>query len=134
MVECATHLAGIAIERERADAELRAAETRYRSLVERLPAITYIAEVGVLGAWHYVSPQIQSILGFSPAEWKQDAANWINHIHPEDREHALEFDAQFVANGGRMRTEYRMLSREGKVLWFRDEAVTLGRHSGSTPR
>ena len=126
MIECATHLAGVAIERERSDAKLRAAETKYRTLVERLPAITYIAEVGVLGPWHYVSPQIQSILGFSPAEWKQDAANWINHVHPEDREQVLEFDAQFIANGGRMRTEYRMLSREGRVLWFRDEAVTLG--------
>ena len=133
MVECATHLAGIAIERERADAELRAAETKYRTLVERLPAITYIAEVGVLGPWHYVSPQIQSILGFSAAEWKQNSANWINHIHPEDREQVLEFDAQFVANGGRMRTEYRMLSREGKVLWFRDEAVLLGDTAGPTP-
>ncbi|HLW88132.1 MAG TPA: ATP-binding protein [Terriglobales bacterium] len=125
MVECATHLAGIAIERERSDAELRAAETRYRTLVERLPAITYIAEVGVLGPWHYVSPQIESILGITPAEWKENSANWINHVHPEDREHVLAFDSQFVANGGRMRTEYRMLSREGRVLWFRDEAVTL---------
>jgi PAS domain S-box-containing protein len=133
MVECATHLAGIAIERERSDAELRSAETRYRTLVERLPAITYIAEVGVLGPWHYVSPQIQSILGFSPAEWKQDAANWINHIHPEDREHVLAFDAQFIANGGKMRTEYRMLSRAGKVLWFRDEAVTLDDAPGAAP-
>ncbi len=49
MIERATHLAGVAIERERSDAKLRAAETRYRNLVERLPAITYIAEVGVLG-------------------------------------------------------------------------------------
>jgi PAS domain S-box-containing protein len=133
MVECATHLAGVAIEREHSATELRAAETRYRTLVERLPAITYIAEVGVLGPWHYVSPQIQSILGFSPAEWKQDAANWINHIHPDDREHALAFDAQFVANGGSLRTEYRMLSREGKVLWFRDEAVTLHDAPGNAP-
>src|SRR5580704_9972917 len=133
MIECATHLAGVAIGRERSDAELRAAETRYRTLVERLPAITYIAEVGVLGPWHYVSPQIQSILGFSPAEWKQDAANWINHIHPEDREHVLAFDAQFIANGGKMRTEYRMLSRAGKVLWFRDEAVTLDDAPGAAP-
>ena len=133
MVECATHLAGIAIGRERADTELRAAETKYRSLVERLPAITYIAEVGVLGPWHYVSPQIQTILGFSPAEWKQDAANWVNHIHPEDREHALAFDAQFVANGGSLRIEYRMLSRDGKVLWFRDEAVMLDDGAGHTP-
>jgi PAS domain S-box-containing protein len=133
MVECATHLAGIAIEREHADVELRAAETRYRTLVERLPAITYIAEVGVMGPWHYVSPQIQSILGFSPAEWKGNSANWINHIHPEDREHVLAFDAHFVANGGRMRTEYRMLSREGKVLWFRDEAVLLKDSAAQTP-
>jgi PAS domain S-box-containing protein len=133
MVESATHLAGIAIERERSDAELRAAENKYRNLVERLPAITYIAQVGVLGPWHYVSPQIQSILGFSPAEWKQNSANWINHIHPEDREHVLAFDAQFVANGGKMRTEYRMLSRAGKVLWFRDEAVLLDDAAGPTP-
>jgi PAS domain S-box-containing protein len=133
MIECATHLAGIAIERERADAELRSAETKYRTLVERLPAITYIAEVGVLGPWHYVSPQIQSILGFAPEEWKRDAANWVNHIHPEDREHALAFDAQFVANGGSLRVEYRMLSREGNVLWFRDEAVTLENTQGHTP-
>jgi PAS domain S-box-containing protein len=133
MVECATHLVGIAIERERGDAELRAAETRYRTLVERLPAITYIAEVGVLGPWHYVSPQIQSILGFSPAEWKQDSANWVNHIHPEDREQVLTFDAKFVANGGSMRTEYRMLSREGRILWFRDEAVVLEDAAGNTP-
>ncbi|MGO9125109.1 MAG: ATP-binding protein [Terriglobales bacterium] len=133
MIECAIHLAGIAIERELSDAELRAAETRYRTLVERLPAITYVAEVGVQGPWHYVSPQIQSILGFSPDEWKQDSANWVNHIHPEDRQHALAMDAQFVANGGNLRTEYRMLSREGKVLWFRDEAVVLGDSGGQTP-
>jgi PAS domain S-box-containing protein len=133
MVECATHLAGIAIERERADADLRTAETKYRTLVERLPAITYIAEVGVLGPWHYVSPQIEAILGFSPAEWKQDSANWINHVHPEDREQVLEFDAQLVTNGGKFQAEYRMLSRQGKVLWFRDEAVILGDPAASTP-
>ncbi|MGH9501210.1 MAG: ATP-binding protein [Terriglobales bacterium] len=133
MVECATHLAGIAIERERSDAKLRAAETRYRTLVERLPAITYIAEVGVLGPWHYVSPQIQSILGFSPEEWKRDASIWVNQIHPDDRSQALTFDAQFIANGGSLSTEYRMLSREGKVLWFRDEAVTLDDGAGRTP-
>ena len=45
LIERATHLAGIAIENNRARTELHAAETRYRTLVERLPAITYIAEV-----------------------------------------------------------------------------------------
>jgi PAS domain S-box-containing protein len=125
MIECATHLAGIAIEREHAEEELHAVETRYRALVERLPAITYIAEVGALGRWHYVSPQIQSILGFPPEEWMANSANWINHIHPEDRDHALAAEKRFWEAGGIFRAEYRMLARDGRILWFRDDAVYL---------
>jgi len=125
MIECATHLAGIAIEREHAEEELHAVETRYRALVERLPAITYIAEVGALGRWHYVGPQIQSILGFSPEEWMANSANWINNIHPEDRDHALAAEKRFWEAGGQFRAEYRMLARDGRVLWFRDDAIYL---------
>jgi len=125
IVECATHLAGIAIEREHAEEELRAAETRYRALVERLPAITYIAEVGVLGHWQYVSPQIQSILGFTPEEWLADSANWVNHIHPEDRDRALTAETRFWEAGGAFHAEYRMVARNGRLLWFRDDAVYL---------
>jgi PAS domain S-box-containing protein len=125
IIECATHLAGIAIEREHAEEELHAVENRYRALVERLPAITYIAEVGALGAWHYVSPQIQSILGFSPEEWMANSANWVNHIHPDDRDHALAAETRFWEVGGMFRAEYRMLAADGRVLWFRDDAVYL---------
>jgi len=124
-LECASHLAGIAIEQEQAEAELHAAETRYRALVEHLPAITYIAEVGVLGRWHFVSPQIYSILGFSPEEWIDSSANWINCIHPEDRERALAAEKRFWEIGGNYRAEYRMIARDGRVLWFRDDATYL---------
>ena len=124
-VECATHLAGIALERERAEAELHAVEARYRALVERLPAITYIAEVGVLGSWHFVSPQIQSILGFSPEEWIADSSNWVNHLHPEDREQVFAEEARFAEAGGTFQAEYRMLARDGEVIWLRDDANYL---------
>jgi len=99
-VDCATHLAGIAVDRERAEAELHAVEARYRALVERLPAITYIAEVGVLGSWQYVSPQIQSILGFSAEEWLADSSHWVNHLHPEDRELVFAEETRFSECGG----------------------------------
>jgi PAS domain S-box-containing protein len=125
LVQCATHLAGVAIERHQADQQLRAAETRYRALVENLPAITYIAEVGVLGRWLYVSPQIQSILGFSPEEWLADASNWINHVHADDRERALEAETRFWEIGGIYRADYRMIARDGRVIWLRDDAVYL---------
>ena len=106
-------------------AELSAAENRYRTLVERLPAVTYVAELGASGPWHYVSPQIESMLGFSPAEWLADSANWINRIHPEDRESVLAVEEHFQKHRDLFQAEYRMFARDGRVLWFRDEAVML---------
>jgi PAS domain S-box-containing protein len=130
LITHATHLAGIAIEHDRARSELRAAEARYRTLVERLPAITYIAELGASGPWHYVSPQIETMLGFSPGEWLSDPMNWMNHIHPEDREIALAAEKLFQETHELFHAEYRMCARDGKLLWFRDEGVLLQQTDG----
>ena len=125
LITHATNLAAIAMERDRAKAELIAAESRYRTLVERLPAITYIAELGAHGRWHYVSPQIQSMLGFSPEEWLANSSNWIDGVHPEDRESVLAVEEHFLKKRDLFRAEYRMHARHGGILWFRDEAVML---------
>jgi PAS domain S-box-containing protein len=121
----ATHLAAIAIEWDRDKAELSAAESRYRTLVERLPAITYVAELGASGPWHYVSPQIESMLGFSPREWLADSANWINRIYAEDRENVLTVEEHFQKHRDLFQAEYRVFARDGRILWFRDEGVML---------
>ncbi len=125
LIAHATHLAALAIERARDKTQLRAAEDRYRTLVESLPAITYVAELGAQGPWHYVSPQIQSILGFSAKDWLKDPGNWMNHIHPEDREIALAAETEFQQTKKLFKAEYRMFASDGRVLWFRDEGVLL---------
>src|SRR5438876_4172361 len=101
-------------ERAREDAEIL-----YRSLVEQLSAVTYIAELGVEGEWLFVSPQIESLLGYSAAEWRANAANWIENVHPEDRHIALAAEDATQA-GDPFRAEYRMLRRDGKVIWIND--------------
>ncbi len=125
MIAHATRLAALAIERDRDKSQLRAAEDRYRTLVERLPAITYVAELGADGPWHYVSPQIESMLGFSPEEWLKDNWNWMNHIHPDDREIAAAAEKEFEKTKELFHAEYRMIASDGRVLWFRDEGVLL---------
>jgi two-component system cell cycle sensor histidine kinase/response regulator CckA len=125
LIAHATHLAAVAMEWDRAQAELRSAENRYRTLVERLPAVTYVAELGACGRWHYVSPQIESMLGFSPSDWLSDSSNWINRVHAEDRESILAAEDRFQKNRDLYQAEYRMFARDGRVLWFRDEAVML---------
>jgi PAS domain S-box-containing protein len=95
------------------------AETLYRSLVEQLSAVTYIAELGLEGIWRFVSPQIESLLGYTPQEWLSDSANWIRHVHPEDRQIvSIAEDATLAGNS--FRAEYRVFRRDGKMLWIND--------------
>ena len=101
---------------------LRESEEKYRTLVERVPVIVYIAEPGHHGRWHYVSPRIESILGFTPDEWLQTPNLWYDQVLPEDRQHALMNELHlhdvYVA-------EYRIRKKDGTIAWIRDEAVAL---------
>jgi diguanylate cyclase (GGDEF)-like protein/PAS domain S-box-containing protein len=104
----------------------------FRAMIERIPAITYVAGFGGSGRWHYVSAQIQSMLGFSPDEWQADPDLWFKQIHPEDRGRALSEEAESKSSGAPLRSEYRMLTRSGDVIWVRDEGV-LVRDEGGRP-
>lgn len=106
-------------ERSRNDRAREEAETLYRSLVEQLSAVTYIAELGVQGEWLFVSPQIESLLGYSSKEWCARTANWIENVHPEDRETVIAAE-DATMRGLSFRAEYRMFRRDGKVVWIND--------------
>jgi PAS domain S-box-containing protein len=111
--------------------QLKEAEAKYRTLVEQLPAITYIAEFGRNGAWLYVSPQIESLIGFSPAEWTADRELWFRHVHPDDRERVLREETESQSSGSPLTTEYRMVSRAGSLIWVRDAASVVRNEQGA---
>jgi len=96
----------------------------YRRLVERLPVIVYTADLGEQGEWHYVSPQVEEILGYTAEEFKTDPGLWARLLHPDDREHALAIESEdYLGDRNTRPTEYRMITREGDVVWMLDEAV-----------
>jgi two-component system cell cycle sensor histidine kinase/response regulator CckA len=105
----------------------------YRALVEQLPAILYVVEPHHLGRWHYVSPQVEELLGFSPAEWLADPHLWRKHLHPEDRERVLMEDARAVHSSQQFDSEYRMVTREGRVVWFRDRSAVTKKNRFASP-
>ncbi|WP_233809856.1 response regulator [Paraburkholderia sp. HP33-1] len=106
------------------DAKHRA-EAKFRTLVEQIHAITYLASSDQPARLEYVSPQIAT-LGFSADEW---LANGLHEerVHPDDRERVRE--ARAAGEGG-MRIEYRLVARNGDVLWFRDEAQPVRNETG----
>ncbi|MGN6815821.1 MAG: sensor domain-containing protein [Solirubrobacterales bacterium] len=93
-------------------------------LIERLPVIVYTAELGEHGRWRYVSPQVEEILGYKPEEFIRDPRLWASLLHPEDRQRALAMETdEHLGNRDTTPTEYRMHTRDGKVVWIHDEAV-----------
>jgi len=105
--------------------QLGRAEAKYRALVEQLPVVTYTSTAEPMGALFYVSPQIEPLLGFTPAEWIADGDLWMRQLHPEDRDRVLREVEHSWATGAKFVSEYRMFSRRGGVVWFHDEAVII---------
>ena len=105
-------------------------DLRYRQLVEQLPAITYVAEYGPEGTWKYVSPQISTLLGFSPAEWTSTKGLWLKQLHPQDRARVMEAEEYSVKHGTNFDVEYRMFTRDGRLSWFRDRAIAVQQSDG----
>ena len=103
---------------------LREAEAKYKTLVEQIPAIVYTAEFGQQGAWSFVSPQIEPILGFTANDWVADASLWYRRLHPDDRDRAMEEEERSLETFA-LSSEYRMIARDGHVVWFRDEATVV---------
>jgi diguanylate cyclase (GGDEF)-like protein/PAS domain S-box-containing protein len=119
-------------EREQAEERLKEAEERYRTLVERVPAIVYVQEPGEPSRTTYVSPQNEAILGYSPEECIADPDHWVKIMHPDDRERVLAEDRRTNDCGDSFATEYRQFARDGRLVWLRDEA-TLVRGEGGEP-
>ena len=110
-------------ERRRATAALQEAEAKYRQLVEEVPAISYVAETGALGPFLFMSPQVETILGFKPEECLSDPHFWWNHLHPDDQAQALQEDTW--EEGRLFQIEYRIRRHEGRQVWVRDEAIIV---------
>jgi diguanylate cyclase (GGDEF)-like protein/PAS domain S-box-containing protein len=116
-------------ERKRAEDRLRETEERYRTLVERIPAVTFVDQVGSSEESSYVSPQIEAMLGYAPEEWVAGRL-WRERLHPDDRERVLASDKRFEADGEPVDQEYRLLAKDGSVVWVREETVLMRDEAG----
>ena len=105
-------------------ADLDRAEARYRALLDGLPLVTWLTDPGNRSASLYVSPSIGELTGYSPSEWLEQPELFARLLHPEDRERVLA-ELEGVANGTPLRTDYRLLARDGRAVWVRDETVTV---------
>ena len=117
-------------ERRRTEERLGEAEEKYRTLVERIPAIIYVQEPNDPNRTTYVSPQYEATLGYLLEQDLGDPNHWVRIMHPEDRERVLAEDRRTDETGEPFKVEYRLLARDGRVVWIRDEATLVRDEEG----
>jgi PAS domain S-box-containing protein len=104
-------------ERKEAEERLREAEERYRTLVETIPAMTYIQKIeDGTSATIYVSPQVEEVVGYTPEECTSTPDLWVKILHPEDKERVLAEDGRTNETGEPFAMEYRQFARNGP--WY----------------
>ena len=118
-------------ERKRAEEKLLESERKFRTLVEQLPAIIYTAALDESSTTLYISPQIEKILGISPAEYKVDPDFWVKHLYPGDRERVLNELSRSHESGQPFNSEYRMVTQDGRLVWLGDDAVIVRDDKGN---
>jgi PAS domain S-box-containing protein len=108
-------------------------EGRYQSLAQQLPGATYVHAPGERDVLLYASPQMGRMLGYRVQDWLSEPGLFLRLVHEDDRERVRAEIARVSENGAPLRSEYRMLARDGSMVWVRDEASTL-RASDGEPR
>ncbi len=97
-------------------------EARYQTLLEQIPAVVFMASLDDGLGQCYVSPQIESTLGFTQHEWIEDPVRWYRQLHPDDRVRWSIEAAHLFLSGEPLRSVYRVVARDGSTVWFQCEA------------
>jgi PAS domain S-box-containing protein len=126
-----THLAGQRLLHRHSATVRQEAEVRYRTLVEQLPLITYIdSPYSADEAADFISPQIETLLGYTLEEWFSHPGFYVEHLHPHDRERVRSEQRAARETGMPLEIEYRFLAKDGSYVWLWDSYTVVSDDSG----
>jgi len=122
--EAGKPLSGLAMieditERKQAEEALRQSRENYAALVNSVEGIVWEADARTF-QFTFVSKQAEKVLGYPLERWLAEPTFWQDHIHPDDREWAVEFCVNATAEGRGHQFEYRMMAADGRIVWLRD--------------
>lgn len=113
--------------------KLQAAEFQYRTLIEQIPGVLYRLPLTPTTEQPYTSPQIEQLLNVSRENWTPGLLNsWGEYIHPEDKPRVVEELKKWNSETESFLAEYRIVTKEGRVIWVQDQAYVVIASDGKT--
>ena len=100
-------------------ADLSRSNEQFRNLVNTVGGIVWEADAETF-KFSFVGEQAERILGYPTDRWLNDPTFWKNHLHPADRDWAVDFCLRATAEKKDHDIEYRMIAADGRIVWLRD--------------
>ncbi len=67
----------------------------------------------------FASPEVESLLGLKPGTLEGSAANWLDVLHPQDRDRfRAALDGILDQRRGRLLLDFRLRTQDGHYMWF----------------
>ncbi|HVC01633.1 MAG TPA: EAL domain-containing protein [Steroidobacteraceae bacterium] len=121
----------VTAERQAVD-DQHTSELRFRQLAENIREVFWLTNTAK-SEMLYVSPGYEKIWGRSCESLHASPRDWIDSIHPEDRERVLQA-AQTNQASDECVEEYRIIRADGAIRWIRDRAFPILDNTGKVYR
>jgi len=105
-------------------------ERQFQRLVEHIPGIVAYMDLVQLdnpgeSIPLYISPQIEALLGYPRDAWMNEDELWLDVLHPDDAERMIAADAEARRTLSSLFAEYRMIARDGSIVWVSEKAAVV---------
>lgn len=110
-------------ERKQAEAAQHESEQRFNDLVNSTDGIVWEADATTFD-FVSVSRNTERVLGYRAEEWLESGF-WAKHIHPDDRDRAVQYCAACTSSAENHEFEYRFIAAGGRVVWLRDTVTVV---------
>ncbi len=123
------HIISNALQRKNTELALRESEERFRLLIEKVPAVTWITSRE--GKTNYISPNVEQVYGYTPEEiYRKGIELWFKRIHHEDIDKVKAEFEQLFSGEKAYNIEYRIKRKDGNWIWLHDRANVFQEFDG----
>jgi two-component system, NtrC family, sensor kinase len=107
---------------------LESNEKRFRRILTNAPDVSWTSDLH--GRTVYISPKVESVLGYTKDEFCQAPQLRMGHIHPGDLERVREAYESLFRKQSSFDVEYRFRRKDGSWVWVQDRATTIHEEDG----
>lgn len=106
-------------ERKASEKVILNTKQRLESLINTIDGIVWECEIENF-SFNFISEKVIDILGYTPEEWIANPTFWADHVHPDDKEWAINYCVSKTNEKLNHDFEYRMIAKNGATVWLRD--------------